>query len=35
MTATFYVENILRQHLELYKDDINRIHKEQNTKELL
>ena len=35
MTATSYVENILRQHLELYKDDINRIHKEQNTKELL
>lgn len=35
MTATSYVEHILRQHLELYKDDINRIHKEQNTKELL
>lgn len=35
MTATSYVENILRQHLELYKDDINRIHKEHNTKELL
>lgn len=35
MTATSYVENILRQHLELYKDDINRIHKEPNTKELL
>ena len=35
MTATSYVENILRQHLELYKDVISRIHKEQNTKELL
>ena len=35
MTVTAYVDNILRHHLELYKDDINRIHKEQNTKELL
>lgn len=35
MTATSYVEHILQQHLELYKDDINRIHKEQNAKNLL
>ena len=35
MTATSYVEHILQQHLELYKDDINRIHKEQITKDLL
>ncbi len=35
MTVTSYVEHILQQHLELYRDDINRIHKEQNTKELL
>ncbi len=35
MTATSYVENILCNHLELYKDDINRIHKEQNSKNLI
>lgn len=35
MTATSYVENILCNHLELYKDDINRIHKELNTKNIL
>lgn len=35
MTATSYVENILRQHLEIYKEDINRIYKEQSSKNLL
>ncbi len=35
MTATSYVENILRHHLETYKDEINRIHKYQNFKNLL
>lgn len=35
MTATSYVENILCNHLELYKDDINRIHKEQNSKNII
>ncbi len=35
MTVTAYVDNILRHHLELYKDDINRIHKEQNSKNLI
>ena len=35
MTATSYVENILRQHLELYKDEINRIYKEQSIKNLI
>lgn len=35
MTAISYVENILRHHLELYKDEINRIHKEQNTRDII
>jgi len=35
MTLTSYVENILLHHLESYKEDINRLHKEQNTKNLL
>ena len=33
--TTAYVDNILRHHLELYKDDINRIHKEQNSKNII
>ena len=35
MTVTAYVDNILRHHLELYKDDINRTHKEQNSKNII
>ncbi len=35
MTVTSYVENILCHHLERYKDEINRIHKELNTKNIL
>lgn len=35
MTATSYVENIVRQHLELYKNDINRIYKQKGTKNLI
>lgn len=35
MTATSYVENILCHHLELYKDEINRIHKEQNSRNII
>lgn len=35
MTVTSYVENILRHHLELYKDDINRIYKQKSTKNLI
>ncbi len=35
MTVTAYVDNILLHHLELYKDDINRIHKEQNSKNII
>ena len=35
MTATSYVENIVQQHLELYKDDINRIYKQKGTKNLI
>ena len=35
MTATSYVENIVQQHLELYKNDINRIYKQKSTKNLI
>ena len=35
MTLTSYVENILRQHFELYKDEINRLHQEQNFHDIL
>ena len=35
MTATSCVENIVRQHLELYKDDINRIYKQKSTQSLI
>jgi len=35
LTATDYVENIMRHHLNLYRDDINRIHREQNFKNLI
>ena len=34
MTATSYVEQILRQHLDLYKEEINRIYKERSTKKI-
>lgn len=30
LTATSYVDNILRHHLEMFRDQINRIHQEQN-----
>ena len=30
-----YVENILRNHLEIYKAEINRLHREQNSRDLL
>lgn len=35
MTATSYVENILRLHLELYKDEINRMYRERKIENLL
>ena len=35
MTATSYVEQILLQHLDLYKEEINRIYSERITKDLL
>lgn len=35
MTLTSYVENILRHHLELYKEEINRLHKERNSNNIL
>ena len=34
-TATSYVENILRHHLDLYKDEINRLYQERNPQDLL
>ena len=33
--ATSYVENILRHHLDLYKDEINRLYQERNPQDLL
>ena len=30
LTATSYVDNILRHHLEMFRDEINCIHQEQN-----
>ena len=35
MTTTSYAENIVQQHLELYKDDINRIYEQKGTKNLI
>ena len=34
-TATSYVENIIRHHLDLYKDEINRLYQERNPQDLL
>lgn len=34
-TATSYVENILRHHLDLYKDEINRLYQERKPQDLL
>ena len=34
-TATSYVENILRHHLDLYKDEINRLYQQRNPQDLL
>lgn len=35
MSVTSYVENILHHHLELYKDEINRLYRQRNTDTLL
>lgn len=35
MTATSYVENILRHHLSLYKEEINRLYQDRNRDTLL
>lgn len=35
MTLTSYVDTILRHHLETYREEINRLHKEQNSKNLI
>ena len=35
MTVTSYVENILRHHLETYREEINRLHNDRNSRELL
>ena len=34
-TATSYIENILRHHLDLYKDEINRLYQQRNPQDLL
>ena len=35
MTATAYADNILRWHLETYREEINRLHNDRNSRELL
>lgn len=35
LTVTDYVENIMRHHLDLYRDEINRINRTQNFKDLV
>lgn len=35
LTATSYVDNILRHHLDLYKDEINRLYQQRNPQDLL
>lgn len=35
LTVTDYVENIMRHHLDLYRDDINRINRTRNFKDLV
>lgn len=35
ISLTTYVENILSHHLELFKDEINRLHRQKNTKNVL
>ena len=34
-TATSYADNILRRHLETYREEINRLHNDRNSRELL
>ena len=35
MTATAYADNTLRWHLETYREEINRLHNDRNSRELL
>lgn len=35
LTVTAYVENILRNHLEIYAEEINRLHRERNFNNLI
>ena len=35
LTVTAYVENILRNHLEIYGEEINRLHRERNFNNLI
>ena len=35
MTATSYADNILRWHLETYREEINRLHKQRNSQNIL
>ena len=35
LSLTAYVDNILRHHLEYYREEINRLHNDRNSRELL
>ena len=35
MSMTSYVENILRRHLALHRDEINRLHRKRRTRNIL
>lgn len=35
ISVTTYAENILSHHLELFRDEINRLHRQKNTKDIL
>ena len=35
LSLTAYVDNILRHHLEFYREEINRLHKQRNSQNIL
>lgn len=35
LSLTAYVDNILRHHLEFYREEINRLHKQRNSQDIL
>ena len=35
LSLTAYVDNILRHHLEYYREEINRLHKQRNSQNIL